>query len=404
MNAIDFAAPRTAAPAASLFGRMLRGQIIFNTCWEDPALDRAALELRPSHRVLVITSAGCNALDYLLGGAGEVDAVDLNPCQNALLELKVAGILGLEYPDFFRLFGEGGAPDARRLYEGALRARLSPEARGYWDRQIGIFDGTGWRESFYYHGASGLFAKLAVQAVHGIHKLRGPVERLLAAASVDQQRRIYEDSIRDRLWTPWLCWALSRGLTLNLLGVPPAQHETMRARYPRGAADYIRDCFETVVTRLPLKDNYFWRVYMTGRYTADCCPEYLKEENFGRLRDRVRDLRIRTATLERHLRGDSRGYARFVLLDHMDWFCGPLRQALADEWEAILLRAEPGARAIYRSAALDASFLKSLPVRFHGRTELLGTLLRHRSELAERLHARDRVHTYGSFHIADLPG
>src|SRR5205807_9594339 len=81
--------------------------LIYNTCWEDPALDREALDFRPDDRVLVITSAGCNALDYLLAGAGEVNAVDMNPRQNAVLELKVAAIRGLDYDSFWELFGTG---------------------------------------------------------------------------------------------------------------------------------------------------------------------------------------------------------------------------------------------------------------------------------------------------------
>jgi S-adenosylmethionine-diacylglycerol 3-amino-3-carboxypropyl transferase len=73
-----------------IFRAVHRHNLIYNTCWEDPALDREALQLTGDDRLLVITSAGCNALDYLLAGCGEVNAVDVNPIQNALLELKVA--------------------------------------------------------------------------------------------------------------------------------------------------------------------------------------------------------------------------------------------------------------------------------------------------------------------------
>ena len=40
--------------------------LVYNTCWEDPRLDRQALNLSSADRLLVISSAGCNALDYLL--------------------------------------------------------------------------------------------------------------------------------------------------------------------------------------------------------------------------------------------------------------------------------------------------------------------------------------------------
>src|SRR5439155_12209447 len=137
-----------------IFKAVHHRNLIYNTCWEDPALDRVALTLGPSDRLMVITSAGCNALDYLLAGAGEVNAVDVNPIQNALLELKRAAILGLDHDSFFELFGQGSSPRARQMYADALRQRLSPRSRAYWDRNVHFFSGKGWRHSFYYRGTA----------------------------------------------------------------------------------------------------------------------------------------------------------------------------------------------------------------------------------------------------------
>ena len=79
------------------FGTMHRHRLLYNACWEDPRLDRALFQIQPDSRVLVITSAGCNALDYLLDDPAEVVAVDVNPRQNALLELKLALIRRGDY-------------------------------------------------------------------------------------------------------------------------------------------------------------------------------------------------------------------------------------------------------------------------------------------------------------------
>ena len=78
-----------------VFNTVHRNNLVYNTCWEDPRLDRVALELGPDDNVLVITSAGCNALDYALTGPNHVYAVDMNPRQNALLELKTSAIKNL---------------------------------------------------------------------------------------------------------------------------------------------------------------------------------------------------------------------------------------------------------------------------------------------------------------------
>lgn len=378
--------------------------LVYNTCWEDPALDRVALDLRPEDRVLVITSAGCNALDYLLAGAGEVNAVDVNPIQNALLELKKVAIQELDYASFFELFGQGGTRFAREMYIDALRLELSPRSRRYWDRHIGFFRGKGWRKSFYYHGTSGFLAKVALVNAQVLRRLREPIELLLEAQTIDEQRAIYETRIRDRFWTPLLQWFLSRSVTLSLVGVPWPQRDQITNQYPGGVSQFIRDALETVLLQLPFKDNYFWRVYLQGHYTRECCPEYLKPENFARLKTLLPRLKIHTSTVTTFLRKTEPGISKFVLLDHMDWMSFNHPQGLVEEWDAILDKARPNARVIFRSAGLKVDYLDHLKVRHRGRQTELGTLLRYQHDLCARLHQRDRVHTYGSFYLAELPG
>jgi S-adenosylmethionine-diacylglycerol 3-amino-3-carboxypropyl transferase len=386
-----------------IFRAVHRRNLIYNTCWEDPALDRVALDLRPDDRVLVITSAGCNALDYLLAGAGEVNAVDMNPIQNALLELKTAAVRTLDYDSFFELFGQGRSPQTRQMYGDVLRKELSPPARAYWDKHISFFVGKSWRKSFYYRGTSGLLAKLLLVNLQVLHRLREPIEQLLEARTIEEQREIYHGQIRHRIWKPWLRWFLRQSVTLSLAGVPWPQRNEITTQYPGGVPQFVHDAVEAVVTQLPFHDNYFWRVYIQGNYTPTCCPEYLKQANFERLRGLLPRLKIHTSTVTDFVRRAEPGVSKFVLLDHMDWMSFYNPESLVDEWNAILEKARPGARVIYRSAGLKVSYLDHLRVRYRGEERELGGLLRQNPNLVAELHARDRVHTYGSFYIADLP-
>ncbi|MFO0845664.1 MAG: BtaA family protein, partial [Gemmataceae bacterium] len=277
-----------------IFKAVHHRNLIYNTCWEDPALDRVALNLGPADRVAVITSAGCNALDYLLAGAGEVNAVDVNPIQNALLELKRGAALGLDHASFFELFGQGRTPRADQMYHDAIRRHLTPAAQDYWDRRITFFLGRGWRKSFYYRGTSGFLAKLVLSNMQVIHRMRGPMRDLLAAQTVEQQRAIYEEQVKPRIWTPWLRFILRRSFTLTLVGVPWPQRDQIMTQYPGGVAQFIRDSLEAVLCKLPFRDNYFWRVYFQGHYTEEACPEYLKRGNFDRLRALLPRLKIHT--------------------------------------------------------------------------------------------------------------
>src|SRR5262245_20162604 len=116
------------------FKHVLSNQLIYNQCWEDCALDQSALKIGPRDRVVTITSAGCNSLNYLLFDPARVDAVDLNPHQTALLELKLAAIRKLQYHDFFAMFGTGRVAKHREKYAQSLRPLLSSRSRKIWDR------------------------------------------------------------------------------------------------------------------------------------------------------------------------------------------------------------------------------------------------------------------------------
>jgi S-adenosylmethionine-diacylglycerol 3-amino-3-carboxypropyl transferase len=91
-----------------------------------------------------------------------------------------------------------------------------------------------------------------------------------------------------------------------------------------------------------------------------------------------------------------------VLLDHMDWLSDKFFPLLELEWNAILRRAAPETRIIWRSGGLKTDFLDRVNVNSRGQIRPLPELLTHHPDLAADLHEQDRVHTYGSFYIADL--
>jgi len=384
-----------------MFNLVHRNNLVYNTCWEDPRLDRQALQLGPDDTVLVITSAGCNALDYILQEPRHVHAVDMNPRQNALLELKQAGIRRLDFETFFTLFGRGHHPQAREVYARQLRDQLTPFGQRYWDRRIKFF--TNPRRTFYFRGTSGTFARMMNVYIKRVLRLRSQVDQLLAARSVEQQQQIYRETIERKLWNRPMRFAMNRDATLSMVGVPKAQRMQIERQYDGRVAKFVQDCLEAVLTQIPIQENYFWRVYITGEYTRDCCPEYLKEENFERLRGGLVDrVTTHTDSVTGFLNGHDGQISRFVLLDHMDWLSDRFFPLLEEEWQAIVEHATDDARIIWRSGGLRTDFVDQVRVNIGGQPRQVGELLRYDRELAEQLHRRCRVHTYGSFYIADL--
>lgn len=351
-------------------------------------MDRQALRLTPADQVLVITSAGCNALDYALTGA-RVLAVDANPRQNHLLELKLAGIRRLDYQAFFALFGAGGDRRALEMY-AALREELSDAAREFWDGEIQAFQPDSARGgSFYYAGTAGLVAYTLRWYIEHVARASGALERLLAASSIPEQLTIYAAELRERILGEGLLKFVGSSGVLALLGVPDAQRQMLRAQ-PGGLVGYLRERMDHVMSIAPLRENYFWSVYLLGRYLPTSCPEYLKRYNFARLKAGLADnVRFCTATVTECLAREPPGFSAFVLLDHMDWLARQPR-LLEEEWEGIFATAAPGARVIFRSGAPDAAFLPSA----------VAERLCFEPERSRALHLQDRVGTYGSFHIA----
>lgn len=381
--------------------RLVHGHnLVYNTCWEDPRLDREAMALGPNDRVLVITSAGCNSLDYLLDAPAHVYAVDMNPRQNALLELKIAGIRHLDHDTFFSIFGNGRHPKFREIYQDELRADMSPASRDFWDRHLQYFTS---RRSFYFHGSCGYVARFCNFYIDKVARIRSAIERLVHATDTEQQCRIYHDEIRRSFWTPVMRRFVSSDTTLAMLGVPRPQRHQVETTFQGGMAAFIEHCIESVFTRLPMVDNYFWRVYLTGSYSPTCCPEYLKPHSFARLRAGLVDrITVTTTTVEKFLNDHPVEISRFVLLDHMDWLSAKFPAALASEWRAILHRATPDARILFRSGGTRVTYLDDLLVPYGGTGRRLGDVLQYDVATAMRLHERDRVHTYGSFHIANV--
>lgn len=394
--------PLAEAVSRRCFQFVHQNNLVYNTCWEDPRLDREALRLGPDDAVVVITSAGCNALDYLLDEPREIHAVDMNFRQNALLDLKVAGIRKLDYATFFELFGNGRLRNAHDVYHDALRDELSLPSRRYWDRYIDLFSG-GEDRSFYFRGTAGRFARFINWYIDRIARVRPLLDDLLHAPTIDAQREIYYQRLKPKFWGRFLRWIVGRDATLSALGVPRAQRKQVERNCPGGIAGFIERCLDSVFGELPLADNYFWRVYLTGRYSPECRPSYLIPENFARLQVGLVDrLTTHTDTVAGFLNSHDRPISRFVLLDHMDWLAGAAPQALADEWQAVFDRATPEARILWRTGGTQTDFVDEIEVVRRDRRLRLGETLTYDDASAARLHAVDRVHTYGRFLIADI--
>jgi betaine lipid synthase len=200
-------------------------EYIYAFNWEDPRVDCRLLNIQKDDVILTITSAGDNILDYLLEGPRRVHAVDLNPNQNHLLELKVAAFSALSYPDIWKLFGGGRHDDFHNLLIQKLSPYMSGHALQYWLNHGQVFTSG---EGLYESGGSGL----AIQAVRWLFKLVGltPTVRTFCRVETLNEQREMWPQIRRVLMSPLLHWAVIRTewWAWKAGGVPPAQRQLIQ--------------------------------------------------------------------------------------------------------------------------------------------------------------------------------
>ena len=355
---------------------------------------------------MVITSAGCNALDYLLGRRGEVNAVDVNPHPE-----RPAGAEAGRHP------GPGPCRLLRAVRPAAARRRFArctttccvrscPTLHAATGTNAHRLLPAAWRAALVLLLAArrGCWRSWPFNAHVHCTRLREPMQTTARGA---QRRASSASSTRSAssrvIWTPWLNWFLSRSFTLTLLGVPLAAARPDHDAVSEGVAQFIRDSLEDGDCNLPFRSNYFWRVYFQGSTAPTCCPEYLKKRELRSPQGRAgRRLHIHTTTVTEFLHATHEGTdaLRAAGSHGLDEQLQPA--ALTEEWDAIFARAGAGARAIFRSAHAQPGYLAGVSVTAGGRRRPLQEVVQFHPELSRTLALRDRVHTYAGFHIADL--
>lgn len=387
----------------ALFQRLTRNHLVYTVSWEDWELDQIALQLHPDDRVVMITGGGCNVLNFYLCGVQQISAVDLNPCQNALLELKLAAAISLKFKDFFALFGEGLHPDFGELYRGKLRPVISNVARQFWDGKQTYFSPGLWRRRFHQRSTAGLAYKILLECRRLWPRLSSKLDELFFCETLEVQAEQYRAlDLRRRFNSPLFRCIFRMQVLMDLMAIPREQFRQVEQRYPGGMPGFALDCMDNIFTCTFLRMNYFWHVAWFGRFTPDCCPPYLQEENFSRLTGILDSVHTHTETLAAFLRKTDCKFDKFVLLDHMDWLSGTDGTELACEWDGIIRTASEHARIIFRTAGPDADYLQKLPIEFHGQQTTLQNCIHFDRSLTDELHRKDRVSIYGNFYACTL--
>lgn len=356
--------------------------IVFNMSWEDPEMDRQAFRLTSSDSVISITSAGCNPLNFLCENPRRLISIDGNPAQNAVLEMKLACIRELPHETFFDIFAARNPSVVTPLYRRLLRQHLSPRAVQFWDDNLWML-----ARGLYHFGRMGLACRLIRALLPGLGIRREVMEQFFDLRSLEEQRYWYYRYAHDRLWGPVIHRLCKSRWFMYLCGVHPNQFDLVHDQH--GIYEFVKERIEHVLTQVPIYDNYFLHVTVTGKFRGDRVPPYLREENFTTLRRNLERVTVVHGWLGPFLDTQPAGsISRFNLLDIFDWMPPAV---LESTWRSILRAASADATMIFRSG----------PYQMRLPDDIEQFLVSH-DTLARELLRSDRSATYGGFYIKTL--
>jgi len=355
--------------------------LLYSQCWEDVDVARAALRIQPGATVLTIAAAGDNTLALLQDDPGCVLAVDLNPSQTSLLDLKIAAIRVLADADQVRRFlGGAPCPDRLELY-GRIRPSLTPEARSYWDANAAMVE-RGVVHAGRFERYLSVFRRTVLPIVPG----RRAVRDMLGATSLAEQRRIYERRWDSRRWRLLFRVFFSRPL-LERFGRDRAFFAQCEIE---GVGDHYLSRARHALTNVPISDNPYAAYMLTGRIgTGRRSPHYLKPAVQSIVRERVDRIVVRTASLDAVLRTLPPGSVDAFYLSDIFELAAPAEFAATLSEVARVGRS--GARICYWSNLVP----RHCPDALAGR-------IRSHPEEARSLHAEDRAFLYSGLAVESV--
>ncbi|CZR55143.1 related to S-adenosylmethionine:diacylglycerol 3-amino-3-carboxypropyl transferase [Phialocephala subalpina] len=360
-----------------------KNEYIYAFTWEDTRVDQRLLKLTSDDVVLAITSAGDNILSYALESPARIHAVDLNPNQNHLLELKVAAFSSLPYSDVWKIFGEGKHPNFRHLLITRLSPHMSSRAFQYWLNNTSTFMSK--RSKGLYETGGSRHAIRVIRVLATTLGFSSQIKALLAAKTLNEQREIWVNQIRPIIMSRMFsyCVVSSEKFLWAALGVPhnqlamleadhvaavthsspfPQEHSGKELDSSRGAAvwEYMVQTLDPVIeSSLIGEDNPYYLVCMQGKYSERCHPDYLKPKSHQKLsRGNAFDgLRIHTDEINEVVTRLAPGTLTIaVVMDSMDWF-DPGSEEAGKQILKLNRALKMNGRVMLRSAALTPWYI-----------------------------------------------
>lgn len=247
--------------------------IRYANCWEDADLLAAALAVQPGENVLSIASAGDNSFALLLNNPERVIAVDVNPVQLHLGELKKAAFTLPDYNAFLEFLGFRESTNRLAVYQ-QLRVQLPDESRAWWDAHSELIAAGVVRQGKFERYFE-FFRNRLLPLIHSKKR----ITELFRTKSASAQREFYNKHWNTWRWRLFFRVFFSR-FVMGKYGRDPEFMNEVQVSVGR----YIFGKAEQHLQQEQMQRNLYLHHILTGRFEPQL-PLYAREASFEHIRN-----------------------------------------------------------------------------------------------------------------------
>ena len=334
---------------------------------EDWKSDHAALKLQPKDRVLCVTASGDRPLNLLHSECQEIVAVDANPWQNALLDLKKAAMEKLDYDHYLAFLGVKN--HTNRL--DTLSILGKDKSIIQWKKKAKQI-----QKGILYQGATEKLTKVASFLV-GV--LRGKkIEKLFSFNDLEEQREFVQTHWDTLLWRKTFHIVLHPFIT-RLILKDPGLYQYVDSSIHVG--NYIYSRMNHALMQFNAKESIIISLALKGKIFEEAHSPYLTESGVNTIKSRLHRLTSETADVLAYLEAaPDNSFDCFSLSDVASYIS-------KDAFDRLT-------KAIYRVARPNARFCIRQFMSRHTLPETIASHFQRDDALEQKLDHEDRCFLY----------
>jgi S-adenosylmethionine-diacylglycerol 3-amino-3-carboxypropyl transferase len=317
-----------------------RDSILFSSCNEDTNSELRAFGDLQGKRVLCISAGGGRVLNLLHARPAEIWAVDLNPAQNFLLELKVAAMRALDHEGYLRFLGVHACANRLATYQThGIASRLSNAAQRFFAAQPQLI-----QAGILFQGRLERYLCRLSKLLRWVQPFG--VRRLFACEDLTQQRALMR-KLDNALFRNIAETACRRGVLRAFSGDPGFY------RYVPPEVALHKEIYAGMLAHFDqhlARHNPLMQLVFFGRFIHEAAlPHYLNAASYEGVKaalERVKLITLTSTVNDALERAGSRAFDAFSLSDISSYLDD---RAHAQLFAATLSAARPGARLCSRS-------------------------------------------------------